>query len=32
MLIQPDNNIEEDNSSLLLEPIDEETAIHIPLT
>ena len=32
MLIQPVNNSEEDNSSLWLEPIDEETAIHMPLT
>jgi|TARA_B100000900_G_scaffold412108_1_gene433215 hypothetical protein len=32
MLIQPVNNSEEENSNLWLEPIDEETAIHIPLT
>tara|TARA_B100000925_G_C21988900_1_gene465871 strand:+ start:135 stop:359 length:225 start_codon:yes stop_codon:yes gene_type:complete len=32
MLVQPVNNSEEENSSLLLESIDEETAIHIPLT
>ena len=32
MLVQPVNNSEEENSSLLLESIDEETAIHMPLT
>ena len=32
MLIQPVNNSEEVNSNLWLEPIDEETAIHMPLT
>ena len=32
MLVQPDNNIEEDDSNLWLGTIDEETAIHMPLT